>query len=151
MNYYSNCKEYYGENDQNRMCYGRPNAQFGEFENNSWNYYPETDEKFEGFENSYQQENYDYGKFDKCDNNDGYGKTMSHRQNCRLCFFPCFPCFRNSHRNNCKESRPCYDRDEWKCGKPCYDRDCHKRPCQETRGNRFYFSGCIEINKFDRK
>ena len=132
--------------------------QYGQWENehnNSWNYYPETNERF-----IFQQDSFKKEEFDRKDEEDKRNcKTLCNgSHNFRPCF-PTFPCFRN---NNCRCSRPDFDcrktrpcHDNWK--RPCHDYDYDRKPeydCGQNghnKGNRFYFSGCIEINKFDRK
>jgi len=112
-----------------------------------WNYYPD------------MEDGLSYDKKDEYDFRQNYQKEeykTNNSHNCGCSFkscFPCFPCFRK--KIDCRRNKPCYEFDrcnDWKnsCKSPCHDREENK--CDfHKKGNRFYFSGCIEINNFDKK
>lgn len=159
MLYYNNCNgsnRDYRRNDYNNRGQNSYNSQW-ENENYGWNYYPETDNRFDSYDNDYQKDNsyfnhnseeY-YCKEDKNDKDCKTCKCHNPHKNCRpFSCFPFIPCFRNNHFD-CRENRQ-----DWKgrqdrgCKCPCQDFDCNKRPEQS---NKFYFSGCIEFKNNDRK
>lgn len=146
----------------NNFGYNGPSYDFGrsqgqdesffnyENENYGWNYYPQTQNRFDSYEEYYKKD--DYGcKQDRYDKKCEETKTQA-----RPCFRPCFspfPCFRN--RNiDCREKR--CGRKEWKhhCNCPCHDKDYDSGyDCREDKdnNNQFFFSGCIEFRNCNKR
>lgn len=124
-------------------------------ENYGWNYYPQIDDK-------YSHSDCDCNKYDFDEKDDKNCKQYRLEKNecktmcnCNHGFRSCFPffCFKNCRHNDCRHNRPnndfCNCRNDWdgnkNCKCPCNDFDYKKPEYDCDKGNRFYFSGCIEF------
>lgn len=164
-NYKMNGYDYRYGQGRNDFGYASQNSDWeSQNSNYGWNYYPETENGFNSYEDDSRKEGYDFKQNFGCgkENEKHDCKTVGCNRNC---FRPCFsfPCFRRNI--DCRKTRPCYDfdrcRDDWKDNRPCqcpchdYDDGYNKKPEHDRheceKNNRFYFSGCIEFKNFDRK
>lgn len=145
--------------ERNQCDYRDQNNEWEEGINYGWNYYPQTEEKFDSFDTQYKKagfSNYsNENQFDK-DNNDC--KSMNNCWNNRPCFRPCFPlfpCFNRHCNRNCEKRHDC--REDWRCPYHCPCNEGNKRPERPNHYDRdnkktcLYFSGSIEIKNCDRK
>ncbi len=117
-------------------------------ENYGWNYYPQTDSRFDYSEEEYKKDDCrcKHFKEEKHDRDDRHECKCQCRPSFRPCF-PCFPCFRN--RNiDCRDNK--HDGEELKrpCKCPCHDKDYDNG--YDNKNNQLFFYGHIEFKNCNR-